>query len=547
MPMPPRSADLSPSPWLYRSLAGLLIFGAAFAHIAYLFSANALDLAPDEAHYWDWSRHLDWSYYSKGPLVAYLIRGSCELFGSLSMHWAGNLMPAIRLPAVLCGSLLLVSVYVLTVQVFQREALALGTVALALTLPIITAGSTLMTIDSPYTCCWGWALVLCHHAIFSRSTWAWALAGVLIGLGVLAKYTMILFVPSVGLFLLFTPAFRHLLWRPGFWIMTLVTALFCLPIVVWNFEHKWVTFFHVQALGGVNQTKIYWLGPIVYIGGQFALLLGFWFIAWVSAMVDRNPLRECDPKVGYLWWLSAPMFGLFLTFSLTTGGGELNWPVTAYISGLVLTGPWLTQRLRTAVGWDRRLFAGSLAFCAVLGLSGAILLHCSSVIHPLLLQITGPEGVDNRMPLRKVDPTCRLKGWRLLAEEVDRLRRECEARGEVVEIVGSNWSLPGELGVYCAGHPQAYSLGDMLQDRHSQYDFWPGPGKERDLDLFKGKTFIAVNVFEKDVATLAPAFDQIEPARIVEYREGGQVLSLWSVTVCRGYKGGVTRGGPQFH
>ncbi|MDH7499215.1 MAG: hypothetical protein QHH30_02355, partial [candidate division NC10 bacterium] len=32
-----------------------------------------LDLAPDEAHYWEWSRHLDISYYSKGPMVAFLI------------------------------------------------------------------------------------------------------------------------------------------------------------------------------------------------------------------------------------------------------------------------------------------------------------------------------------------------------------------------------------------------------------------------------------------------------------------------------------------
>ena len=48
----------------------LLIAAAAVGHLAYLGSNCPLDLAPDEAHYWDWSRHLDWSYYSKGPLVA---------------------------------------------------------------------------------------------------------------------------------------------------------------------------------------------------------------------------------------------------------------------------------------------------------------------------------------------------------------------------------------------------------------------------------------------------------------------------------------------
>src|SRR6202008_1018912 len=97
-----------------------LIAGSAALHLAYLYRCP-LDLAPDEAHYWDWSRHLDWSYYSKGPGVAWLIRLSCELFATLSLRLTGTEMLAVRLPAVVCGSLLLISLYVLTVQVFRRD------------------------------------------------------------------------------------------------------------------------------------------------------------------------------------------------------------------------------------------------------------------------------------------------------------------------------------------------------------------------------------------------------------------------------------------
>src|SRR5438093_10419532 len=99
--------------WLYRVAAGFLILGAGLLRIAYLTHDCPLDLVPDEAHYWDWSRHLDWSYYSKGPLVAWLIRASCELAGSWSEQIIGSQMPAVRLPAVLCGSLLLLRLYVL--------------------------------------------------------------------------------------------------------------------------------------------------------------------------------------------------------------------------------------------------------------------------------------------------------------------------------------------------------------------------------------------------------------------------------------------------
>ena len=239
--------SISPSEagrWRWRTLAGLLILALIGLRVAYLVFNCPLDLASDEAHYWDWSRHLDWSYYSKGPLVAWLIKAGCTLIGD-------NSLLAVRLPAVLCGSLLLVSLYVLTRQVYDNERLAFAVVACALTLPMVAAGSIIMTIDAPYACCWGWALVLGHRAVFRGSAWAWALTGLVIGLGILAKYTMILWLPSVVLFLLATPAYRHLLFRRGFWIMTAVAALCCLPILVWNMQHHWVSLRHVSGQAGL--------------------------------------------------------------------------------------------------------------------------------------------------------------------------------------------------------------------------------------------------------------------------------------------------------
>src|SRR5437660_8913207 len=126
---------MAPKVWPYRLTAALLIVAAAVLRLLYLAFDCPLDLAPDEAHYWDWSRHLDWSYYSKGPLVAWLIRLSCSLFGPWSVELTGSEMLAVRLPAVLCGSLLLLSLYALTVQVFGSDRLALGVLALGLTFP----------------------------------------------------------------------------------------------------------------------------------------------------------------------------------------------------------------------------------------------------------------------------------------------------------------------------------------------------------------------------------------------------------------------------
>src|SRR4051812_26093343 len=84
----------------YRVAAYALVVAFGVANLVYLFAFCPYDLAPDEAHYWDWSRKLDWSYYSKGPLVAWLIRAGVELFGDLAVQLTGTVMPAVRLPAV---------------------------------------------------------------------------------------------------------------------------------------------------------------------------------------------------------------------------------------------------------------------------------------------------------------------------------------------------------------------------------------------------------------------------------------------------------------
>ena len=534
-----QAGEAQPTPqapcWHWRVLACLLILGSAALRLAYLASDCPLDLAPDEAHYWDWSRNPDWSYYSKGPLVAYLIRGSCDLVGPLSVQLTGSEMPAVRLPAVLCGSLLLLSLYVLTVQVWKREGLALLVVAFSLTLPVIAAGSTLITIDAPYCCCWGWALVLGYHAVFRGGRWAWPLLGLIVGLGILAKYTMVLFAPSLGLFLLTSREHRRLLWQPGLWVAAAVASVAALPILMWNAEHDWVSFRHISGLAGLQEeeTGLRWLGPLVFVGTQFALLLGFWFIVWARAMYTHRPWREPRAEVCYLWWTSATMFAVFLVFGLKTGGGEPNWPVTAYLSGVVLAVAWLTRELESARGWYRRVSLGGLVLTCAIGLGLTVVLHNSALAWPVLDRLAGPATEQRPLPLRRFDPTCRLRGWHELAAEVDRVCAELRRAGIEPVVTASGWSLPGELGFYCKGHPEVFSLGLAFGDRRSQYDFWR-PNPIWDPSHFKGRTFVFISPGPPCVEV---AFERLEPSRVVRYAEKGHPIACWQVTVCHGFRG----------
>lgn len=537
MPIAPSLPEASERVWRYRTVALVLILGTALLRVAYLVYNCPLDLAPDEAHYWHWSQRLDWSYYSKGPLVALLIRASCWLFAAWSEYVSGSQMAAVRLPAVMCGALLLASIYVLTTLLLRKEKWALMVVGLALTLPIIAAGSLLMTIDAPYTCAWGWALVFVYRALFRDAPRSWLWAGACVAVGVLAKYTMVLFVPMVGLFLLATPSVRGQLSRRGFWLMTIVGAQGGVPILLWNMGNDWITLRH--TLGShvgiqADNPSIRWLGPLAYLGMQCGLFLIYWFIVWALAMAAHRPGRENRPEYRFLWFMSVPMFVFFLLFSLKNGGGEPNWPITAYLSGMVLACAWLLEQFQSPKVWLRRTTWIMVPTMALVGLTLTILMHEPRLVLPLLARMAKKPSHDNPMPLRQFDATCRLRGFHAaLAAEIDRLRGQLRAEGIEPVLAGANWNLPGEISFYCQGHPAAYSFGGGIGERHSQYDLWrPDPVAEP--GPFKGRTFIVVGA-RPDI--LRGAFEQVGPAHEVVFRDAGQPIAAWTVTVCRGYRG----------
>jgi hypothetical protein len=520
----------------YRWAAAVVIVGAAALRVHFLANDCPFDLAPDEAHYWQWAQNLDWSYYSKGPLVAWLIRLSTWLAGDWSLALTGSEMLAVRLPAVVCGALLLAGLYVLTVQVYRSDRLALAVVAVALTLPPVAVGSTVMTIDAPFTCLWCWALVLGHRAIFRNAVWAWPALGLALGLGVLAKYTMVIWPAACGLFLLATPKYRNLLARPGSWLCMLILAICCVPVLYWNLRHDWVGVRHVShlAAGQQIQLRLIWYGPLLYLATQFVLLLGFWFVAWARALWAAQPGRDRDPERQFLWWLSIFPFAVFLIFSPATGGGEANWPLPAYLSGLVLTAGWLAEEGQAARGWYRRAFRWSVAVACALGLAVTALMYEAPQFTPTLSALAPAPTDTNPAPVRSFDPTSRLRGWRTLAEEVDDELDRLRAQGIEPVIAAGTWTIPGELAFYSRHKVQVHCVGLPLGCRHSQYDLWR-PNPVFDQELYLGRTFLFVG----DPAPLhrVHAFEQIGLTRFVYHREGGVPLARWQITLCRGFRG----------
>lgn len=541
------------SPFPYSLAAAGLIFLTIVLNLVYLACGCPLDLAPDEAHYWHWSRHLDWSYYSKGPLVAWLIRGSCELFGELSVGLVGSEALAVRLPAVASLALLLAGLYALAARAPGGPRAGLAVVALALTLPPVLALGVVMTIDPPFLACWCWALVFVARAVDGQPR-HWVSAGLCSAVGVLAKYPMLLFPAAVAGFLLAhrRGEFR----RPGFWAFLALTLLGCLPVLIWNAAHGWVSLRHVlgqAGIGGAMKGRGFrWLGPLAFAAGQAGFLLGYWFVAFAAAAwvfrpgrpsendtrqeIGRSapsPTSRSDTTVSLLWWASVPVWGVFAIASFRTAG-QLNWPAAAYIGGLVLAVVWVRRQISHPSLRYRRFARWSLAIAVAVGLVGSLWLHYPRAARPVLAAVIGAATEVNPTPVRRLDPTCRLCGWRTLAAEVDQLRARVRAEtGQEPVLAGMVWTIPGELSFYCGGHPEAYSFGLALADRHSQYDMWR-PNPVADAQAFRGRPFLYIG---DEIPNAADVFDRVEPPVRVVHTEAGVPVATWTIWVAYGFRG----------
>jgi 4-amino-4-deoxy-L-arabinose transferase-like glycosyltransferase len=165
--------------------------------------ANALavtDLVFNEAQYWSWSRELDLGYFSKPPLLAWLIRGTSELCGQGEACLRS-------FPPVL---LALASWFVfLTGRALYGRHSGFWSAIIFATLPLIAFLATAITTDVPLLLFWCIALYLWTMLIERKSMVSAILLGLTIGAGLLAKYAMIYFPLGMAIQAMFSAEARE--------------------------------------------------------------------------------------------------------------------------------------------------------------------------------------------------------------------------------------------------------------------------------------------------------------------------------------------------
>ena len=495
--------------WASWGLGGFLLVVTA-VRLWYL-QQGYLELSPDEAHYWEWSRRLDWSYYSKGPFVAYLIALSTALGGSSELF--------VRLPAVLLSAGTTVCVFGLMKAIFRDPRLALATAIGLHMIPLFAAGALLMTIDPPLVFFWTLTLWLVYEALSGGRVHYWYAAGIALACGLLSKYAMGYVVLSLWLFLATSPRYRGWLGRKEPYLMLTIGMAGFSPVIIWNLRHGAVSLKHVMAQAEVHQGVPLQLSLETFgefLGSQ-ALALSPLFFGWMLIAVIMSlwqGLRQRDDRWLFLFWGWAPTFGLMLALSLRQKV-QANWAAPAYVTSVMAATAYAWYRWGAvhSRGWQRLRLAG-VGMVVTLALAMTVALHDPALFVRLGLQ---PSA----------DPLARLKGWRTLARAVEMLR---DQRPIAPFVLSDRYQISSELAFYLRGQPHTYNVN--LGRRLNQYDLWDG------LPTLVGHDAVFVQPDSVELPqALQAIFHQCDEGQPVIIEELGRELKRFYLFQCEGFSG----------
>lgn len=366
----------------YFGLAILCVIGVTWLRIHYLLSGGH-DLYFDEAQYWDWSKTLDWGYYSKPPVVAWVIAATGA--------FCGDAVWCIKLGSPLAHAVTGLSVFAIGRHLFD-ERIGFWSTITFLTLPATTLSSTIMSTDPFLLASWAVSMFAALKALENDAWRWWIIAAVFAGLGMLSKYSFLFFLPSA----LWA---AHILGRKQMWkqpkciVAVVITFLIYCPNLWWNYANDFVSYSHTQDNANLGGGSLFRPAEMLeFFGAQF-VVFGPVLFATLVWMLAR--WRRLGRSQHVLSAFVLPFLGIILLLSLLSRA-HANWAAPVYVAATVMVVAYLLTHHKR---WVLLLSLG--LHVAVAG----VFYHFDDVME--LAEITPRK-----------DPFYRVRGWERFGADV---------------------------------------------------------------------------------------------------------------------------------
>jgi 4-amino-4-deoxy-L-arabinose transferase-like glycosyltransferase len=468
-----------------------------------LFYIPGVELAPDEAYYWTWSRHLQWGYYDHPPMVAFLIRFFTAIAGQSEF--------GIRVGWVLIGFFLTLLLYLMGKRMFGSDRAGFYAALLINMILLSSAGAVIVTPDGPQGLFWSLTIFGVYQAVSRGKIQGWTLAGVSLGLGLLSKYTMILIAPCILFFLLSYPGGRKWLRRKEPYFSLLIGLALFSPVIVWNAQNDWMSFRFQLSHGLAVRKEAGWRYFGEYWAGQAGLISPLMLLALGWGMVKSGILgfwRKKDHLL-LLFWTSAPLL-LFFAYTSLRSKVEPNWPAVAYFSAVVALAGLSSEEWSA---WKR----GKRALAWAAGLT-AFLFTFLAHLQPIHRVIPLPAAMD---------PTSRVQGWRALGDRIKEVARSMDPAKEIF-LLTPRHQLVGEGMFYTGGKFPVYQWDAPRRINHLSAAHAPPAGSQAIFFTEEG------NELPRGVEPLFGSCEKLDPFVV---RHDSSVVRTHPIWKCTGFKG----------
>jgi 4-amino-4-deoxy-L-arabinose transferase-like glycosyltransferase len=418
------------------------------------------ELGNDEVYYWTYALFPDLSHFDHPPMVGIII----QIF-TLNLLFDHEFF--IRLGSVILMSLNTWIVYLIGEKIKDKitgiySALLFNTSGYGF---IITG--VFMLPDTPQMFFWLLSIYFLTQSLTSESITKKAKVsllwlGLLIGLGMISKYTTVFIWLGVFLYILI---FDKRWFRiKSLYLSVFISLMVFTPVIYWNIKNDFISFTFQGGRLHFLDTAIRFDYLFMEIFGQFFYNNPVNFIIIIAALLAllKTKTDENRSFIRLILMIAIPLILVFIFFSLFRRTLP-HWSAPGYTSLIFIAALYLrkkqTEKISKSLIPKSIFIAGSLLFLVIiLGY-----LQISSGI----INFNGREKIDS-VNLGRKDITLDIFGWKQTGKEFSELIKH--NHGENRMIISHRWFPAANLDYYVArpNHIKLLAIGP-LTDIHKYY------------------------------------------------------------------------------